>query len=83
MRVVWELPTELADQLKRMEQEAYSCLVAGNYKAAERIYEKQYEILRSEEQKLPVTKNTIREPLYTIGGFLFFFRGRSYLVFKK
>ena len=56
MGVVRELPPELARRLKRMEQEAYSCLVAGNFSEAEKIYKQQYEIFRAEEQRLPVDK---------------------------
>ena len=54
MKVVWELPLELAKWFTEMAQEAYSWLVAGNFKEAERIYEKQCEIFRTEENRLPI-----------------------------
>jgi hypothetical protein len=49
---VVSLPHELLEKFKQIEKEAYSHLVAGDFSQAEQIYKQQYEILRSEEQKL-------------------------------
>ncbi len=44
---------ELLTTLGQMEKEAYSFLVAGDFSRAEQVYKRQYEILQTEEQKLP------------------------------
>jgi hypothetical protein len=46
------LPPELVEKSERMEREAYSHLVAGNFAQAENIYREQYLLFESEEQKL-------------------------------
>lgn len=46
------LPRELAERSRKLEQEAYSYLVAGDFVRAEQTYRQQYEILKEEEQKL-------------------------------
>jgi len=62
------LPYELTAKFVQMEKEAYSYLVAGDFVRAEQIYSKQYEIIKSEEQKLsPVQKYHKGGPLHNWG----------------
>jgi len=51
MKII-QLPDELATKFMQMEQEAYSYLVAGDFSRAERVYKQQYDIFKSEEQRL-------------------------------
>ena len=56
MEIIWKLPLEIERKFKKMEQEAYSKLVIGDYQSAESIYKEQYEIFLSWEKKLPLTQ---------------------------
>jgi len=67
MKIVKE-PQELVEELVNLEREAYSSLVIGDFKKAEENYQRQYDLLRAREDKLPADEKYHKgSPLYNWG----------------